>query len=352
MPLKTLWYYSFRILVKTALFFYLKKIKVEGKENIPKKGAVLFTVNHPNALIDPLLVATTNRRMQHFLVRAASFKNPTIKKLLATLNLMPIYRIRDGVKELAKNEAIFNQCFSILKKGQALMIFPEGSHNIKRTVRPISKGFTRIVFGAIDAYPELKITIIPVGITYQNPSEYPTSVSLKYGSPIIANDFYDTTNIPASTLELRNQVADQLKEMVVHIPNDEQYHDTINRLNTAQVDYTNVSDVNAMISSKKIISKKKKYNLLSPLKWLIILNSIVPWYIWKKVERKVDEIEFVDTFRFGINALFFPLFYGIQSWVISLFFDVRWALIYAGASLILLLIYTKFEAIRPKSIPE
>ncbi len=350
--MKTLWYYSFRILVKTALFFYIKRIKVEGKEHIPKKGAVLFTVNHPNALIDPLLVATTNRRMQHFLVRAASFKNPTIKKLLGTLNLMPIYRIRDGVKELAKNEAIFNQCFSILKRGQSLMIFPEGSHNIKRTVRPISKGFTRIVFGAIEKYPDLKITIIPVGITYQNPSEYPTSVSVKYGTPIIVNDHYDVDNIPAVTLNLRTQVRDQLKQMVVHIPNDETYHDNIQQLNDAHVDYTSVTKVNKMISEGNIIPKIRKYHYFLPIKVLIVLNSILPWLLWKKVAKKVDEIEFVDTFRFGINVVTFPLFYGIQTYILSLFFGWKIGLIYLGVSLLLLVVYTKFESIPPKSIPE
>jgi 1-acyl-sn-glycerol-3-phosphate acyltransferase len=350
--LKTLWYYSFRLFVKTALFFYLKRVYVEGKENIPKKGAILFTVNHPNALIDPLLVATTNRRIHHFLVRAASFKNPTIKKLLATLNLMPIYRIRDGVKELAKNEAIFNQCFAILKKKQALMIFPEGSHNIKRSVRPISKGFTRILFGALEKYPDLKITIIPVGITYQNPSLYPTKVSVKYGTPIIANDYYDINNIPSATLTLRKLVKEQLEQMIVHIPNDEHYHTTIDSLNAAHVDYTNVYAVNRMLTNNAIIPKKKSYHHFRPLKWALVLNSLIPWLIWKKIASKVDEIEFVDTFRFGINAVTFPIFYGIQSWIISLFFGWRTGVMYLIASLILLLLYTKLASIPPKSIPE
>lgn len=350
--MKTLWYYSFRLFIRAALFFYTKRIKVTGKENIPKKGAILFTVNHPNALIDPLLVATSNRRVHHFLVRAASFKNPTIKKLLATLNLMPIYRIRDGVKELAKNQEIFNQCFSILKKGDALMIFPEGSHNIKRTVRPISKGFTRILFGAMDKHPDLKITVIPVGITYQNPSVYPTSVSVKYGDPIIANDYYDPDNIPASTSILRKMVADQLQERVVHIPNNEAYHTTIDRLNAANVDYTKVEEVNHMISTHEINSQKKRYHLFYFLKLIVILNSCIPWLIWKKIAAKVDEVEFVDTFRFGINTVTFPLFYGIQSWVISLFFGWTYGLSYVVASFLLVLLYTKLETIPSKSIPE
>ena len=104
MILKTLWYYLFKILIKCSLFFYTKRILVKGKENIPKKGAILFVVNHPNGLIDPLIVAVNNPRVQHFLVRAASFKKPLIKRFLESLNLMPIYRMRDGVKQLGNNK--------------------------------------------------------------------------------------------------------------------------------------------------------------------------------------------------------------------------------------------------------
>ncbi len=137
MGVKTLWWYLIKYIIKSSLFFYTKRIEVSGKEHIPKKGAVLFMVNHPNGLIDPLVVAVNNPRILHFLVRAAVFKKSTVKKLLSTLNLMPIYRIRDGVKELGKNQEIFEACFKILKNQKALMIFPEGSHDRRRTIRPL-----------------------------------------------------------------------------------------------------------------------------------------------------------------------------------------------------------------------
>ena len=163
--IQKIWFTIVWLFVKLGLFFYSKKIKVSGRKNIPKKGAVLFAVNHPNGLVDPLYVTTTNIRQNHFLVRAASFKKPIIKKILESLYLMPIYRIRDGIKQLANNEEIFNKCHNILNKKETLMIFPEGSHNYKRTIRPLSKGFTRIIFGALEKHPELNITVIPVGIT-------------------------------------------------------------------------------------------------------------------------------------------------------------------------------------------
>lgn len=350
--MKTLWYYFVKALVKSSLFFYSKRIKVTGKENIPKRGAVLFIVNHPNGLIDPLIVAVNNPRVQHFLVRAAVFKKPLVKKFLATLNLMPIYRIRDGVKQLGKNQEIFQQCFSILKKQKALMIFPEGSHNRKRTIRPLSKGFTRIVFGALEQDPDLQIQIVPVGITYQNSSTYPTHISLQYGKPILANDYYFPEDQVTETKKLKEVITKQLQQLSVHIPDDENYHDVLNKLNKANVDFTQVQVINNMIEIGNITKRKKKAHLFGFLKPIIILNSLLPWLLWKYIDGKNDEIEFVDTFRFGINTITFGLFYLIQTYLVFVFFDWKTAAIYFVSSLVAVLLFSKFHTSSAESIPE
>ena len=326
------------------MFFYTKKIKVTGKENIPKKGAVLFMVNHPNGLIDPLIVAVNNPRVQHFLVRAATFKKPLIKKFLGTLNLMPIYRIRDGVQQLGRNKEIFEKCFSILNNQKALMIFPEGSHGRVRKIRPISKGFTRILFGAIDKYPDLQITIIPVGLTYQNASVFPSKVALQYGKPILTNDFYNPDELINSINTLKNEVKKSLEAITTSISEDNDYEAVLQNLNLANVDFTDINKTNSNIkSNQKLEAVKKKTNILKPLFYLIILNSIIPYSIWKKASKKIDEIEFVDTFRFGLGIVIFPLFYLLQSLVIKFFFGGKIALIYFCISLLLVLIYTKLS---------
>jgi 1-acyl-sn-glycerol-3-phosphate acyltransferase len=339
--LKQLWYLFIRFYIKIGIFFYTKKIISVGRENIPKKGAVLFVVNHPNGLIDPLMVTTNTPRITYYLVRAASFKNPLVKKLLASLNLMPIYRIRDGVKELSKNTEVFNDCYEILNKQRALMIFPEGSHDRRRTIRTISKGFTRILFGAFEKYPDLKVTIIPVGITYQNASQFSSKVAIHYGSPILANDFYNANEISNSVNALKNQVANQLKELTVHIPADENYQKTLQQLNVSNVDFTNVESVNKSIETNKVMHQKKKVNLAKPFYFLFVINSVFPWLLWKIASKKVDEIEFVDTFRFALGISLFPLFYLIQSVIIYKMYDLQTAFVYFATSFIIVLLYSK-----------
>lgn len=346
--MKTILYYFLKIYIKSGLYFYSKKISVSGIENIPKNEAVLFTSNHPNGLVDPLHIATQINRKTHFLVRAGVFKKPLIAKFFDLLGMMPVYRIRDGINQLSKNEAIFNQCENILKNKKALLIFPEGSHCKDRFIRPLSKGFTRIVFRTINNNPSIKIHIVPIGITYQNASKYPSKVAINFGTPIIANQFYDTNDTNTSIKKLKELISHQLKELSVHIENNDAYQPTLQKLNKAQVDFTNVASVNSIIKSEEYPKEKmRSKNYASLLYYFVIINSFIPYSIWKFLSKKVTELEFVDTFRFGVNVVVFPLFYSLQSWIIYFLFGYKISFVYFISSLILVLLYSKLSTTPP-----
>lgn len=344
MSIKKVWYRSVKLFLKISLQFYAKEIKVSGKQNIPRKGAVLFAINHPNALMDPLFVTTNCTRENHFLVRADVFKKPLIKKMLASLNLMPIYRIRDGIKQLSNNEEIFEKCFQILKKEETLIIFPQGGHSRDRNIKPLSKGFTRIVFGALEQNPDLKIAVVPVGVTYQNSSTFPSKVCIQFGNAIDSKEILNNYEKAKAVNILKDEVSNQLKKLTVHIPDDDNYATTLSKLNAANVDFTNVDAVNKMIAENNFPKAvKKQPNYLKPLFYLILLNSIFPYFIWKKMSKNIHEIEFVDTMKFAVNVITFPIFYGLQTFAIHLFFGWKIASIYLLSSFLLVFFYSKFS---------
>ena len=56
-----------RGIVKGAMFIYCKivyRMKIEGKENIPKEGALIFCANHRSFLDPPLIVCTAGRHIR------------------------------------------------------------------------------------------------------------------------------------------------------------------------------------------------------------------------------------------------------------------------------------------------
>ena len=247
--MRLLLYYTVKLLIRIQFFFYAKRVTIKGKENIPKKGAILFTSNHPNGLLDPILIASNIGRKTHFLVKADVFNNPKIATFFDWLGMMPVYRIRDGIRQVNKNNLIFEKCRNLLKKGKVLLIFPEGSHAKKRTIRPLSKGFTRIVFGTLDENPELTITIIPVGITYQNSSKYPSEIALHFGKPILANNYHKPEDLHKTTLALKKEVTHQLQQLTVHITNDEHFDAINQKLEKSTVNFTKVTQVNSLVKS-------------------------------------------------------------------------------------------------------
>ena len=52
----------------------------------------------------------------------------------------------------AYNEKTFNQCYDILSEKGSLIIFPEGNHHYKKSLRPFKKGAARIALGAAEKY--------------------------------------------------------------------------------------------------------------------------------------------------------------------------------------------------------
>lgn len=324
--------------IKLAFYFNYKKITVVGYENIPKKGALLFVCNHPNALIDPLMVKTHTYKHMSVLTRAGVFKNKFIIKIFESVKMIPIYRKRDGWNAISKNDAVFNRCYNLLNEKKSILIFPEGSHSILRKVRPLTKGFARIIFGTFDKFPDAEIQIVPVGLNYSAPTKYPDSVSIHFGEPFNAKDFYNPEDILLSIDSLKGETQKRMQKLATHIDGDTKtYESTLEKLKTLNVDFSDpiktneqIKNINSTKALSKIDNSKSKRNLLY---YLVILNSIIPYLVWKKVNPTVRQLEFKTTTRIAISASLFPLIYIIQSFIVGAFFDKQTALIYFSASL-------------------
>ena len=67
-----------RVIVGGVVFTYCKlvyRVKIIGKENIPKEGSLIFCGNHRTYLDPPLIVVTAGRHMR-FMAKEELKKNP------------------------------------------------------------------------------------------------------------------------------------------------------------------------------------------------------------------------------------------------------------------------------------
>jgi len=121
--MKNLGYNILKYWLKIGLYCYYSKIVISGEQHIPVNKPILFLPNHQSALLDVLLVGIHCNRKPWFLTRSDVFKKPLFKKLFTYLQMIPIYRIRDGRESLKNNDAVFKQCAQLLERGEAILMF-------------------------------------------------------------------------------------------------------------------------------------------------------------------------------------------------------------------------------------
>jgi 1-acyl-sn-glycerol-3-phosphate acyltransferase len=154
--LKFYWYECCRrpIYVAARLAY---RARYTGVENIPKEGAVLMVSNHQSHF-DPPFVGSGCPRQMNFLARDTLFTHPIFGKLLRSVNAIPIDREGGGL-------AGIKETLRRLKRGEAVLVFPEGTRSPDGEIRPFLPGFTALavrgnativpaaIEGAFDAWP-------------------------------------------------------------------------------------------------------------------------------------------------------------------------------------------------------
>ena len=95
---------------------FFNRITVWHDDRIPKVGPVIFVSNHPNTMMDPLVVGTSCKRELHFFAKSTLFNHWIKRFFLSRLKLIPVYRKQDDPKSLGENVSTFEKGYSILEK--------------------------------------------------------------------------------------------------------------------------------------------------------------------------------------------------------------------------------------------
>jgi 1-acyl-sn-glycerol-3-phosphate acyltransferase len=175
-------------LVRLALKLFYRRIVYVGLDHVPASGPVLFVLNHPNALVDPLFVLDAVRRPVHFLAKAPLLRAPLFGRLLHAVGTLPVFRGQDGA-DPRQNAETFLRCHQVLALGEAVAIFPEGTTHSDAVLRPVKTGAARIALGAeAMASFTLGVRIIPVGLQYRSKQTFRSNVTVWFGEGHTVDD--------------------------------------------------------------------------------------------------------------------------------------------------------------------
>lgn len=124
--------------------------EVRGRENVPRTGGLIVASNHIS-FWDPPLVGTAAMRELHFLAKEELFRTPVLGPVIGAYNAIPIRR---GVADLSG----LSRAIEVLRKGRALIMFPEGSRMRDGELHPARPGVGMMAVNA-------GVTIVPCYIS-------------------------------------------------------------------------------------------------------------------------------------------------------------------------------------------
>jgi 1-acyl-sn-glycerol-3-phosphate acyltransferase len=124
-------------------------VRYWGAKGIPRKGGVLVVANH-QSFFDPLLVGMGCHRPVSYVARDSLFRFKPFGWLIHSVNAFPIDR--DGIGLAGIKEALKR-----LKRGEMVLIFPEGTRTVSGEIGVFRPGFTTLAVRS-------KSAILPVAI--------------------------------------------------------------------------------------------------------------------------------------------------------------------------------------------
>jgi len=211
-------------LLRFALRIYFKKIEVTGVEHVPTDSPVIFVLNHPNALVDPVFLLCLTPRPVSFLAKAPLFRMPVIGYFVRQLDSLPVYRRQDEGEDVSKNQETFIAARKLLAAGGTIGICPEGVSHNDPGLKPIKTGAARISLGAVSTGEVNNLQIVPAGLYYTSKTSFRSSALLYFGKPIAVEPIKmdEHGNPPRDAVrELSNRIEQSLREVIVDAQQNE-----------------------------------------------------------------------------------------------------------------------------------
>lgn len=379
--------YAFiKALVRISTGVFFQRIVVVGRERLPEHGPAIIVANHPNTLMDPLLVASVVQQQVGFVANAGLFSNAWLVRFFRYFHVIPIYRRKDvAPSEQPDNTQAFAQCHAYLQQGGTFLIFPEGSSHYEINLREIRTGTARI---ALSYAGPGELRIIPVALDYSDAIQFRSMVRMSVGRPIMvaayeelharneaeavdtltadirealarklpwttdkaqeallikAHTFFTTYAAPEADLHenphrslvLRKQLADALHHLKTARP--ELYERTsaqvlafFEALRADRITPGFHTDAYRQKSFALLcLGYVAELVLLAPVYLFGLLTNYIP-YILPSLLFKASrmEVEYKAPVQMIVGLVCFPLFYGLEAWAFHRSIDPRpWSLL-------------------------
>jgi glycerol-3-phosphate O-acyltransferase/dihydroxyacetone phosphate acyltransferase len=215
-------YRFLRFIARLALRWYYRDIEVIGLERLPREGPLLVASNHPNALVDALVIGTTMPRRIVITAKATLLDHPFTRALVKAVGIVPLRRVSDaqreqgGVADPTRNESSFAQVLDALDEGSLVLLFPEGRSHDEPNLGPLKTGLARMALRARDERALHALRLVAVGLTYEAKWQPRSRIVVAIGEPFRVDPAIPNT--PEGVDTLMERVDRALRAVTLNFP--------------------------------------------------------------------------------------------------------------------------------------
>jgi 1-acyl-sn-glycerol-3-phosphate acyltransferase len=195
-----------RFLLVTVFCGLWLRTSYEGRENVPASGAYVVAPVHRSNL-DTLIVGGLSRRRLRFMGKDSLWRTRFFGAVFSALGAFPVHR------GSADREAL-RRSIEVLRGGEPLVVFPEGTRQSGPVVQPLFEGAAYVASRA-------GVPIVPVGIGGSEAAMpkgskmiRPVKVHVVIGAPLLPPAPSDGGRVPrASVHELTDRLHAELQAL-------------------------------------------------------------------------------------------------------------------------------------------
>lgn len=173
-----MWFYRLMRPPITGIPWLLFRVRIEGREHLPKAGGFVLAPSHRSMMDIPLAARISPRRIR-FMGKASLFAVPLLGTFFRALGGFPV--ARDGTDRKAVRDSV-----AMLEAGEVLCVYPEGTRQHGPKIQPLQPGAAYLALRA-------GVPIVPVGIvgteeimrTRKDPIPRFGRVAIVVGPPIV-----------------------------------------------------------------------------------------------------------------------------------------------------------------------
>ena len=165
-------YWPARVVLKLAILAYFR-VRRLGREHVPS-GGVILAANH-RSFLDPFVIGCCLPRPIYFVAKRELFKNPIIGWFLNCMGAFPVKRGESDEESVAT-------ALALLERGQAVVIFPEGTRIRAGSLAKPKRGVGRLAL-------QSGAPVVPIALTGSEHARdgwkiKPARVHIRCGAPL------------------------------------------------------------------------------------------------------------------------------------------------------------------------